>query len=145
MFFAKEAELPSLTLEVATQVSPFINLPRPGTKMTYSDFTYTFHVDEDMTNYFEIFNWMNNLGFPDDLDGYNRIREEGFDIVSDATLTLMTSAKNPNIEVFFRDLFPIALSPIKFDVGVSGSLPHAQCTVTFKYQRFMLNKLEKSA
>lgn len=143
VFFGYAARLPSISLDIATQKTPFLNIPRPGTKLHYDDFQYTFHVDEDFLNYMEMYNWMNNIGFPDDFSLYPQGRTEsatGDNIFSDATLSILDAAKNPNVEFKFINMFPFELGGLSFNVG-DETYPYIDCTVTFKYQRFYFNKL----
>ena len=60
--------MPGLDLGVATQATYLTDIPRAGEKLTFGDLTLTFLVDEDLSNYLEIQNWMRGLGFPESLD-----------------------------------------------------------------------------
>ena len=56
-----------LDLGVATQNNYLTDIPRPGEKITFGDLTLSFLVDEDLSNYLEIQNWMRGIGFPEHL------------------------------------------------------------------------------
>lgn len=137
VFFGVGANIPSISLDVATQPTPFIQIPRPGNKIHYEDYTLNFRVDEDMKNYLEVYNWMNDMGFPDDFSGYPRQEKEHGSVYSDASLIILTSKHNPNIEVKFRDMFPVALGAIDFSYE-NEEVTNPTCSVTFKYQRFYI-------
>jgi hypothetical protein len=94
VYFGMAATLPSITLESTEQASPFIQIPRPGNKIRYADFEFTFRVDEDLKNYIEVYQWMNDLGFPDDFSGYPRL-EAGDGVFSDASLHLLLLSRTP--------------------------------------------------
>jgi hypothetical protein len=141
MFFGKSTELPSLELALAKQASPFVDVHLAGTKITYSDWEYTFIVDENMDNYMEFYNWMNDLGFPDDFTGYPRLQST-HGLYSDATLTILTSAKNPNIECKFINMFPYKLSGLKFG-NDAKDVKYITCTATIRYQRFYIERISK--
>lgn len=142
-FYTQRVNLPGISIEVAEQASPFGHIYRHGHKMDFENLELTFLVDEDMENYFEIYNWIIGLGFPDDYDAFKTLNanpiSSGKGIYSDATLTILSSAKNPNLEVKFTDIFPVELAPLEFDT--TGQADRMQCTATFKYQRFFLNKI----
>lgn len=142
-FYAQQINLPGMSIEIAEQGSPFGHIYRHGTKMDFEDLELTFIVDEDMETYFEIYNWIIGLGFPDSYDDFTALNanpiSSGKGIYSDATLTIMSSAKNPNLEVTFTDIFPSSLSPLQFDQSSDAQRMH--CTATFKYQRFFLKKI----
>lgn len=139
-FFCQRAVIPSLSLSVAKQLTPFNNIPRPGAKMEYESYPVTFKVDEDLKNYMEIFNWMNDLGFPEDFSGYPDLARQGQKEVSDSTMLIETGKNNANIKIVFRDMFPIALSELEFDVN-EDDITYQDVTVTFAYQRFTVTTL----
>jgi hypothetical protein len=60
------------------------------------------------------------------------IPTKGLIMVSDATLLILTSARNVNVKVFFRDLFPINLTGLEFDAAVTDLDPIIG-TATFKF------------
>lgn len=139
VFFCQETELPGVSIDVAQQFSPFVTIPRPGQKLHFDDLMLTFRVDEDMVNYLEIFDWLMNMGFPDDFSGYPKLEEQGGPF-SDGTLTILTSKNNPNISIRYRDMFPVSLSKLRFAID-DDDVQYHECDVTFKYQRFYIDKL----
>lgn len=143
-FFATDVNLPSLSLGYVQVPSPFKPIELTGDRLDYGDLQVTFKVDEDFQNYFEIYNWMVALGFPENFDQYRRLevspngaKEK---IYSDGTLTIMNSGMVPNIEVTFKDLFPSALSDINF-TSTDSDVNYVTNTVTFKYQNYTIVKL----
>ena len=62
-FFATAVNLPSVELGFTEIPTPFKMLPFAGDKLIYGDFQMTFKVDEDFSNYFEVYNFLdgNNL------------------------------------------------------------------------------------
>ena len=88
-------------------------------RLSFGDLSVRFLVDEDLTNYMEIQNWMRGLGYPQDLKQLhdlqqvpsNRAYEErsrmGENIFSDATLAVMTSNNITNFFVKFKECFHI--------------------------------------
>ena len=57
-YFCQSVTLPTLSINEVPQISPFVNIPRPGDKVTYGEFAIRFRIDEDMTNYLEIHDWI---------------------------------------------------------------------------------------
>jgi len=142
-YFAQKASIPGINLNAIQQASPFGQIWRNGTGMTFEEFSLTFKVDEDFGNYLELFNWMVGLGFPNDFSDYAALAAKkpmsGEGLYSDASLMILSSSKNPNIEVQFIQLFPIALTALDMDVGSDAT--YIDATATFKYQRFYINRL----
>ena len=143
-FFAVDARIPSATIDVAQQPTPFVTIPKPGTRIKYDNFSLTFRVDEDMKNYSELYDWLSALGHREGFDAYSN-KASGSPgtttaTVSDCTLMILDSSKRPNIEITFRDAFPTSLSSIDFTVQASD-VQYAVCTVEFAFRDFTLTKL----
>lgn len=150
-YFCQNVTLPSVSMNAIESPTPFANVPRPGDRLTYEPLNITFKVDEDLTNYFEIQKWLEGLGHPDDLtqtrklsENINRnqmagTRQLGYytTYVSDATLSILTSAKNINKNIFFLDCFPVALTELSFE-STNTTIEYLQATVTFRYRKYNL-------
>lgn len=137
-FFANSAKIPEITLGIAKQPSYLKNIDVPGEILTYGDFELKFLVDEDMTNYMKIHNWLTGLGFPDSASQYKDLTttEEGLrepkEAFSDGSLHILNSNYRNVAIVKFKDLFPISLSPLEFDATPSDVV-YLTALVTFKY------------
>jgi hypothetical protein len=136
-YFVQGVTLPSVSLATADVDTPFTKIPFPGTRLTYGNLRITFKVDEDMQNYLEIYNWLKGIGFPDNFAQYAGTSTPGAidDIFSDITLTVLTSAMNPQTEITFYDCFPVDLSELLFD-STSADVEYLTATVTFANRRF---------
>jgi len=143
-FYATDVNIPSISLGFIDLPTPFKIIELPGDKLDYGDLQLTFRVDEDFTNYFEIYNWLVALGFPDEFGQYKRIKEASRGsketITSDATLIIMNSGMVPNIEVFFEDVFPISIGDMNF-TSTDTSVNYVTNTVVFKFKVFKIRKL----
>jgi hypothetical protein len=116
-FFAQSVNLPGITLGSPEFGNPFQVQPIPGESLTYDQLTVQFLIDETMTNYQAIYNWIVALGFPNDYEQYttfvstdNRgITSELATNYSDATLQILSGNNQIVKTVQFIDLFPIAI------------------------------------
>ena len=142
-YFGYQVNVPGLDLGVATQATYLTDIPRPGEKLTFGDLTLTFLVDEDLSNYLEIQNWMRGLGFPEDIQQIYDLQDDatvdsvGLSIYSDATLTIYNNQSQPAFIVKFKDVFPYYLSPLEFN----AQMPEAEvltCRVSFKYSIYTI-------
>jgi len=126
--------------------TPLLDIPIPGERLVYSPLTVSFMVDEDMANYLEIFNWMVSLSVQDlqpfakyqaqtaiESDSSKRDR-------SDIKLMILTSSKNPNIEVNFQDAFPSQLGELNFNTTSSG-VNYLESSITFEYVKYTINMI----
>ena len=149
-FFANTANIPSITLGVAEQPNYLNNIPVPGDKMEFEDFTLRFLVDENLENYMQIQNWMRGLGFPESLtqiyewqetnESFEQPYKSDMNLYSDGTLLVLNSNKNSNFNVKFRSMFPYQLSTLQFD-ATNQDEEYFTAEVTFKY--LMYNILDR--
>lgn len=138
-YFVQAASLPSITLNRTDVPTPFIKIPVPGDHLDFGEFTLSYKVDEDLKNYLEIYNWMIALGFPDNFDQYripNSVdRMTGQGLISDGTLTILSSAMNPVHQVTFLDMFPTSISELEFTT-TDSDINYLTSTVSFAYRKF---------
>jgi hypothetical protein len=59
-------------------------------------------------------------------------------VFSDATLTILNSAMNPNQEISFKDVYCSSLSDLPFTTQ-AADVDYIECTATFKYRSFKIN------
>ena len=124
-YFCTAANLPGISLSPVD--SPFrgVNLGLTGDRLTFEDFSITFNITENMENYIEIYNWMENMIQSSDPESFKY----------DARLMILTSHNNVVKEIAFQEIFPTSLSSIEFNTQV-GDIEYVQATVTFKYTLF---------
>lgn len=143
-YFVQSVTIPNITLNVASVDTPFQRLPFPGTRLDFGDLEVTFKIDEDLTNYKEIYEWMKAIGFPDDFNQYaaiaNKAKYTGESAQSDISLSVLSSAMNPTHEFTFYDCFPVDLSNMIFD-STTADVGYLTATVTFANRRFEIKTL----
>lgn len=143
-FFVTDVTLPQISLGFVELPTPFKILEIAGNKLDYGDFQLTFRLDEDFASYFEIYNWLTEIGFPESFDQYAKLKNappgSKNTLYSDATLTILTSDMVPNIEVKFLDLFPTTISDINF-TATETDVNYITVTVTFKYRIYYVTKI----
>ena len=144
-YFGNQVNIPSLTLGIANQPSYLKDIPRPGEKIDFEDLTLTFLVDEDLTNYMEIQNWIRGIGFPESLDQIydfqqddtltvmnKALRNQGINLYSDGSLLILNNVNLPKFKVTFDGMFPYYLSTLNFD-ATQSDLEYFTAQVSFKY------------
>jgi hypothetical protein len=151
-YFAQGVSIPAISMNPIETPTPFAYVPRPGDRLTYEPLAVTFKVDEDLKNYFEIQKWLVGLGHPDDLGQTRDLSKDirnnsvGFrpvgnatTYVSDAVLSVLTSAKNLNINIFFYDCFPISLTELAF-TSTNTTIDYLEATAVFRYRKYALDE-----
>ena len=140
VYFTHSVILPGLNLEAAEVSTPFSNFPEPGDKLFFNDLSIDFKVDEDLENWKEIFYWMAGLGTPESFGQYKTLKDldtenNKTEIKSDATLTILTSHSNANIQILFIDCWPSSLTDLQLDFKTQD-VEYVDATVTFKYHHY---------
>jgi hypothetical protein len=144
-FFSNSANIPDITLGIAYQPNYLTDIPVPGDKMEFGDFTLRFLVDENLENYLEIQKWMRGLGFPESLkeiynfqndnEKFEQPNKSQMNLYSDGTLVILNSNQNLNFQVIFRSMFPYSLSTLQFD-ATDQDIQYLTADVSFKYMMY---------
>jgi len=154
-YTCQSANLPSIALGFATQLTPFIDIPIIGDKLQFGDFTIRFLITEDMSNYLELYTWLVALGFPQNHAQFSNFvmkKSNRFPFVtdksgkvsalaySDGTLTILDSTNNPKTNIIFKELFPISLEALDFEVA-SQTVEYFTAIAAFKFKLFEVEQL----
>jgi len=159
-YFCTSVNLPAVSISEVKQPTPFVDVPLPGTTLSYETLNMTFMVDENLENLQEIHGWIRGLGFPEDYTEYAGGLEAGADrapsskgsvssepgkvrfgapsqqaYFSDATLIVLTSKNNPIREVRFRDVYPTSIGELQYDQQATD-VQYLTATVTFNYRGY---------
>lgn len=121
-FFCQEANLPSITLQEVTVATPLAYIQEPGEMVNYGQLNIQFLIDENMSNYKAVHNWLIGLGFPKDNQQYqdllnadtSPIKSTEQKVFSDASLQILGSNLQPSQTVRFIDIFPTSLETLTF-------------------------------
>ena len=158
-YFCTAVNIPGITLGATmSQPSPLKDIPIPGEKLTYEPLSMTFLVDENLENFQEIHGWLVGLGFPRDHNEFRDLVSSGNDrfpaknqsisneigkvkygspnvggTYSDATLTILTSKNNSQLEVRFRNMFPTGLTGLSYNQQ-AADVDYLTATVSFEYE-----------
>ncbi len=138
-FFIQGATIPGLTMNETMSPTPFKTIHLAGDKLESDPFTVTIRIDENMNAYEEIMNWMVGLTKPSSFDQYKALQNSDDGLYSDASLIVLNSSQNPNVEFSFKKIFPISMSSISMDTTVQG-ITYVTCEVTFQHNGFELHR-----
>lgn len=143
-FFVQSVTIPGVNVGYIDRPSPFAKIPTVGDQMTFEDLSVTFRVNETMSNYIEIFNWLVGIGFPNNFEQRAAIQRKplgsGLGLYSDAVLTILSSAMNPIVEIKYIDVFPVSISPITMDSTLED-VQYVEATATFRFLEFTVTPL----
>lgn len=146
-FFIQKVNVPRMSLPEIEVPTPFINLPKPGDHIAFESLAITFKVDEDMTNYMEIYDWLVQMGKPQDFSQYARIESlqinsptSGLGIYSDIELMILDGKRNANYAVVYQDAYPTDLSGLEFE-STAEDIDFISASATFKYKLYTIEKV----
>lgn len=129
-YTVQQINLPGIDLPQADRPTPFVNIPTPGDHLVYEPLQMTFRVNEDMGNWFEIYNWMTALGAPRNFNEYSSANSE-----PDGTLLVLNSNSRATTEIAFYNMFPVDLGPIDFNASLPD-VEYATCSAAFVYSTY---------
>ena len=133
-FLVQGVNLPGLTLQSSSINTPFSAVSIPGNQITFGSLSLTFMVDEDMQSWYELYNWIVQLGNP---KGYNKVGTltgkpgSVTSTTSDATLYVKTNSNNPNFQFNYIDVYPTELGEMTF--ATTDNQEFITSTATFNY------------
>ena len=157
-FFSTAATIPAIALSDVLVPTPFKTIPMMGDQLTYDNLSISFIVDEYLENYLSIHEWMTAIGFPKNRTQFSQFKSNTSNtpstasspsndigdvqkptsvnaLFSDATLTVLSNKNNPIVNVFFRDLYPIAMTGLSYNQGATD-VEYLTAEITFAYQLY---------
>lgn len=111
-YFCQKINLPGIGIETTQQNTNFNPILHPAGNVTHEAFTASFIVSEGLSNWLEIYNWIQSCSNYTD---YEKFAGEQNSLVSDAKLYILSSKNNLSINATFYGLFPTSLGSISFD------------------------------
>ena len=121
--------VPGMQLGIVNQGTPIHQLERPGDSISYNDLSIEFLVGEDLSGWYQIFQWLYELR------NFNAMQFDN-SLVVDASIVLLTNKSNPNKTLLFKNIFPYNLSDIQMSSG--SELENISCEATFKFDEVQL-------
>jgi hypothetical protein len=153
-YFCQAANIPAIQMGSPSLPTPLSDIPYPGDKLSYGDLVIRFLVQENMSNYLELYNWLIGLGFPENHDQYknwNESQRYRFPAISekrlgalgnfsDADFFILDSDNNPNVKITYYDVFPVSLEGLDFDIS-NGRADFLVGIAAFKYRHYTVEAL----
>ena len=140
-YFVQSASLPGISISSISVPTPLKAIDLAGDEINFEELTIKFIVDENMKNWLSIYDWIIGLGFPTE-EGQAKYKKlsENSELTTDATLTVLTGNMNPQINFVFQNCFPLNLSSIAFDSGVTD-IDYVSADVSFRYDVYTVQNL----
>ena len=139
-FFTQRTTIPSVSASTIPHPTPFNQVFETGDRLNYTDLSFSFIIDEDMSNYIEVFNWIKGITFPENFGQYTNIENSQEGLRTDISIKVLNSHKNPTVQIDYYDCFPTDLSDVVLDT-TQTDVVYPEATVTFRYNYFEITKL----
>ena len=140
-YFCQSATLPGISISAIDVPTPLKTIAMVGDEVNFEELSIKFIVDENMKNWLSIYDWIIGLGFPtkEGQEKYAKLAIAS-ELTTDATLTVLTSNMNPQINFVFRECFPLSLTSIAFDSG-GTDIDYVTADVSFRYDVYTVENL----
>lgn len=133
--YVKSINIPEISVPAKPMATPFADVKVPGDTLTFGAIDITFGVDEDLSQYMALQNWLREIAPPDKKNSTNFEINE---LCCDLTVTLLTNNSNPNYNIRFVDVVPISLSqlPLTYQQPID-----IECSITLEYDYYYIEKV----
>jgi hypothetical protein len=122
--------LPGLSISTADSSTPGLQWDIAGNQLIFEEINIEFMVDEDLSNWLEIYNWLHAIADPKSGQSGGSI----FDQVTEMQLFVYSNSNNLNKIFRFNDLYPTSLSSISFSTQSQAEVLTA--TVSCNYTTY---------
>jgi hypothetical protein len=138
-YFIQKSNLPGIGSGSVPIPTPLATINHIPDHLTFEDFFVQFKVNEDLSNWLEIHDWMRGISPTSNFNEYVEEKRRG--LRSDILLTVLNSSKNPLFIVTYQDAYPVSLSGLQFDSD-ANDVNFITATAVFKYTLYKIEKIK---
>ena len=135
-YFAQAVNHPSVSVAAAELQYKRVNLHMAGDKLTFNELTATIILDENLSAYSEMYDWMKRL-----VESPNQTRTFGEDgdysTAVDITLSVLSSKNNAVKQIRYIDCVPTELGDISFE-ATTQDVQMLTFPISFRFSYFEL-------
>lgn len=135
-YFAQSVNHPSVSVAAAELQYKRVNLHMAGDKLTFNELTATIILDENLSAYSEMYDWMKRL-----VESPNQTRTFGEDgdysTAVDITLSVLSSKNNAVKQIRYIDCVPTELGDISFE-ATTQDVQMLTFPISFRFSYFEL-------
>ena len=137
-YFCQSVDHPSVSANpVEFPIKRITGVPLPGDKITHSEIGFNIILDEEMTGYNEMYNWLQRI--VNDAQVNPIQRDTKFPTFADITLMILSSHNNTTQKIRYRDCLPVSLGGIQFST-TTGNVTYLTFTASFRFSTFEVVK-----
>ncbi len=124
-YWMQSVILPSMQLEGSIMPGMRRDVPIPGQKVEFENLIVNFIVDQNLENYFEVYQWFQQIQTADNIN----------QMVSDCSLHFLDGGNRVERTIDFVGAYPLLMTELSLNSDDSDTVP-VTCSVTFNYQYF---------
>lgn len=133
-YFVQSVSHPGAQMSaVELPVRRITSVPLAGDKMTFSEVNFTIILDENMTSYKEMFEWMTRIVNDGQVSGLERGSK--IPTHADITLHVLSSHNNTVQKIRYQDCVPTSLGSIEF-ASSTGDTTYVTFDASFRFSQF---------
>jgi len=129
-YHAQDASIPAISLDSPTFQIPYANAAMGGSKMSFETLSYTFIVDEKLTNVIELYKWLYLIQMTDAPAKYFK----------DATLHILDGNKETTNRIIFANTVLTGVQAVP--LGVTSGADIITTTFSIAYSHFYFDTME---
>ena len=135
-YFAQTIDHPTVSVPAADLPYQRLNLHIAGDKLTFSELSATIILDENLSAYIEMYDWMKRL-----VEEPNKTRlldtADEFPTAVDITLSVLSSKNNQVKQIRYIDCIPTELGDINFQ-ATTQDVQYLTFPISFRFSYFKL-------
>ena len=133
-YFVQSVSHPGASLTpIELPVRRITSVPLAGDKMTFSEVGFDIIVDENMTSYKEMYDWMTRIVNEGQVSAGERDTKKP--TYADITLSVLSSHNNTVQKIRYLDCVPTSLGAIEFQ-STSGDTTFVTFNASFRFSQF---------
>jgi len=109
------------------------SVPLAGDKITFTEVSFSIILDENMTSYTEMFEWMNRIVNDGQVSSGERAGK--IPTYADITLHVLSSHNNTTKKIKYTDCVPTSLGNIEF-TSTQGDVTYLTFDASFRFSQF---------
>lgn len=135
-YFAQTVTHPSISLPPADLPYQRLNLHMAGDKLTFGELSATIILDENLSAYIEMYDWMKRLVEEPNSTRLLKTSDE-FPTAVDITLSVLSSKNNQVKKIRYIDCIPTDLGDINFE-ATTQDVQYLTFPISFRFSYFEL-------
>jgi len=138
-YFAQTVTHPGMIMNpVEMPYQKVTGVPFPGGQLTYNELSATIILDENLSSYNEMYDWMRRiLDEPEVTPLQREYKRKIVPTYSDITISILSSHNNKTKQIVYKDCVPTSLGDIVFESTATGT-EFVTYQISFRFSYFDL-------